>query len=310
MADRYYSSVARPTELTVGVDSSAGSIQVAATTGFPQNTPYILVLDPDTEAEEIVEVAQVSGLALTVTRGVDGTVARNHSAGAKVRHQAIGNDLQRSRDHEAATNGVHGLDITDTVAGVGATQTLENKTIDGTDNTLLNIPQAAIIDLEADILGLVEDIDTVDGDLTAHEAATEAHGASGAVVGTTNTQTLENKTIDGGSNTLANIPASAVTGLAAVLTSVDRIACGFLSMEFDNDGVFVFQHNLGWTPTVMLFTPHLPGGLLSSVIVVPTSSPTPWNSTQATVVAKQTPSGEPYTGGLSRVSWIAIRATS
>jgi hypothetical protein len=38
-------------------------------------------------------------------------------------------------------------------------------------------------------------ISTAAGDLTDHENATEAHGATGAVVGTTNTQTLTNKTL-------------------------------------------------------------------------------------------------------------------
>jgi hypothetical protein len=36
---------------------------------------------------------------------------------------------------------------------------------------------------------------TVEGNLTTHTSATEAHGATGAVVGTTNTQTLTNKTL-------------------------------------------------------------------------------------------------------------------
>lgn len=47
----------------------------------------------------------------------------------------------------------------------------------------------------------VTDISYANGssDLTAHEADTATHGATGEVVGTTNTQTLTNKTISGGS---------------------------------------------------------------------------------------------------------------
>lgn len=55
--------------------------------------------------------------------------------------------------------------------------------------------------------------------LDAHTTATVAHGATGAVVGTTNTQTLTNKTISGASNTLSNIPQSAVTNLVTDLAS-------------------------------------------------------------------------------------------
>lgn len=39
-------------------------------------------------------------------------------------------------------------------------------------------------------------IDEVDGDLDTHIADTTAHGATGAVMGTTNTQTVQNKTLD------------------------------------------------------------------------------------------------------------------
>jgi hypothetical protein len=52
--------------------------------------------------------------------------------------------------------------------------------------------QAAINAAETNATNLA---DAVAGDLTDHENATVAHGATGAVVGTTNTQTLTNKTI-------------------------------------------------------------------------------------------------------------------
>lgn len=52
-----------------------------------------------------------------------------------------------------------------------------------------------------------------------HQKATAAHGATGAVVGTTNTQTLSNKTISGSANTLTNIPESAVTNLSTDLAA-------------------------------------------------------------------------------------------
>jgi len=48
-----------------------------------------------------------------------------------------------------------------------------------------------------------------------HIDATAAHGATGAVVGTTNTQTLTNKTISGSSNTFSNIPNNATTAASA-----------------------------------------------------------------------------------------------
>lgn len=53
----------------------------------------------------------------------------------------------------------------------------------------------AVLDLDTDLTGAF-------ADLNAHEALTATHGAAGAIVGTTNTQVLTNKTINLASNTL------------------------------------------------------------------------------------------------------------
>jgi hypothetical protein len=60
---------------------------------------FTVVIDPDTALEEIVDVISPSAPGsntLTITRGtgVDGTTAIAHSAGAKVRHMAIGRDFR------------------------------------------------------------------------------------------------------------------------------------------------------------------------------------------------------------------------
>jgi hypothetical protein len=59
-------------------------------------------------------------------------------------------------------------------------------------------------------MGIAEDL----RDASAHVEATAAHGATGAVVGTTNTQTLTNKTISGASNTLSNITNASTTAVS------------------------------------------------------------------------------------------------
>ena len=99
MPRRYYSSTAVATTLSASANNSTTSITVAALSGFPAQTPWTAILDADTASEEVVTVTNVSGTTLTVTRGVDGTSAVSHNAGAVFRHGVSARDFDETNSH-------------------------------------------------------------------------------------------------------------------------------------------------------------------------------------------------------------------
>jgi hypothetical protein len=139
--NRYYSSTAVDTTLTVGISAADTSITLATVTGFPTSYPYTLAIDYDTSLEELVNVVGASGTTLTIGttvgvadisgRGVDQGAGYRfpHNAGAVVRHIISGRDLREPQEHIAATTSVHG--IADTSALVTATNSiaLSNKSL-------------------------------------------------------------------------------------------------------------------------------------------------------------------------------------
>lgn len=183
MTLRNYSSTAAEATLSSGVDASATTLSVSATTGFP-SVPFILAVDAGAAAQELVLVTNVAGTNLTVTRGFDSTVAVAHDTGAAVAHAHGAIDFREANAHVNASSGVHGA--SGTVVGTSDAQTLTNKTVALGSNT-------------------------VSGTKAQFNAAlTDGDFASQA-----GEETLTNKSISGAANTLTNIPHTALLGVAA-----------------------------------------------------------------------------------------------
>jgi hypothetical protein len=136
MTTRKYSSRSQQTTLTAALNSSATTMSVVSGSALmggktlSGTETYTVVIDPDTALEEIVDVTVYSsGNTLTITRNIDGSTGQSHSAGAVVRHMAIGRDYQEANNHIEASTNVHGLTSGAAVVGDTSTQTLTNKTL-------------------------------------------------------------------------------------------------------------------------------------------------------------------------------------
>jgi len=155
---RYYSSTASEKTLSSAVSSTDTEIGLNSTTGLPASYPFTLVLNPDTASEEIVLVTGAGATkTYAVTRGSDtyqgvaggnGTSKTTHASGDKVKHMVTARDLQEPQTHMAASSGVHG--VTGSVVGTTDTQTLTNKTISSSNNTL-TVSQSSVTGLVADL---------------------------------------------------------------------------------------------------------------------------------------------------------------
>lgn len=202
---RDYAGAAVPATLSGAMAIGDLSFTISVNTGWPagSNGPFFVVLDAGTGSEEKVLCLSRIGTSIAVSpsgRGADGTVAKTHALGASVYPVWTAAEADELNAHAAAIAAVHG--VVGNVVGTTDSQTLTNKTIDGSANTLSNIAGASV------------------PSLGTHIAAVVTHGTTGNIVGTTDSQTLTNKSISGAANTLSNIAQSSVTGLVAALAAL------------------------------------------------------------------------------------------
>jgi hypothetical protein len=133
---RQYAS-GKPTTLAANISSIATTINITASTGWPDGSTgdFFVTIAANTANEERVLCSSRSGTIVTVnSRGADGTTASSHSAGDDIWPSFSKTDADEANAHtsasaSSATFTIHGLANGSSVVGTTDTQTLTNKTL-------------------------------------------------------------------------------------------------------------------------------------------------------------------------------------
>jgi hypothetical protein len=280
MTTRKYSSRSQQTTLSGALTNSATTATVVSGTSLLGGVTisageiFTVVIDPDTALEEIVDVSAVSTNTLTIVRGRDGSSGVAHSAGAQVRHMAIGRDYREANLHIEAASGVHGL--AGSVVGTTDTQTLTNKTIDTASNTITGAVTLTGTQTLTNktltsptITGTGAIAGTFTGNLTGNVTG-NVSGSAGSVtngVYTTDTGTVTSTMIANGTIVNADINASAAIDATKISgTAITAADTGTVTSTMIADGT-ITNADISASAAISYSKLNLTGTITSSDIV-------------------------------------------
>ena len=245
MTTRKYSSRSQQTTLAANLTDAATTCTVVSGTALlggvsvTAGTTFTVVIDPDTALEEIVDVTVVSTNVLTITRGVENNgTGQAHSAGAAVRHMAIGRDFREANLHIEATGGyndgsgphaMHGIAAGEgDVVGTLKAQTLTQKTL---TSPIITNPSISGAGVDASIIFEGAVADAHETTLTVVEPTQDniiyLPNTTGTVVLATATQTLTNKTM----GDALNAGGFKITNLATPTDASDAVRKDFADAQ-------------------------------------------------------------------------------
>ena len=160
MPTRNYSSRSQQTTLTAALTAAATTMTVQSATSLlggvssasiTTTSTFTVVIDPDTALEEIVDVTGVSGTTLTIVRAIDTSPQTGlaHSAGAAIRHMAIGRDHREANTHIIGKLTEHAATTSAELKTVISDETGSGSLVFATSPTLvtpaLGTPSAAVL---------------------------------------------------------------------------------------------------------------------------------------------------------------------